>query len=257
VRFSISSWSLHGLLSAGAPLIELPRQFSEHGIFTAEICHFHFPKTDSTYLRELKSEFESNGVETYSILIDTGDIASPDLAVRSADIETIRGWIDVAAQFGAERVRISAGGQPPTTEAIARSCEALGTLYEHGKSVGVAVITENWQVTGLRPGPLLQILNSRPELGLCADTGNAEGADKYETLMRILPRATSMHFKARYRGAAVDLDDAARVFKLAEDAEFEGPVSLIYGDTTNEWNRVDEMREALEAFVLTNSVATR
>ena len=48
------------------------------GIGTLEICHFHFPDTDATTLRELRAALDVAGVELFSILIDMGDISNAD-----------------------------------------------------------------------------------------------------------------------------------------------------------------------------------
>ena len=53
---------------------------------------------------------------------------------------------------------------------------------------------------------------------LCADIGNAEGPDKYATLAQLLPRASSIHFKARYTpDAQIEATDFVRCLeRIAE-----------------------------------------
>lgn len=48
-RLAVSTWSLDGLLQAGTPLLELPRQLESHGITALELCRFHLPTTDSDH----------------------------------------------------------------------------------------------------------------------------------------------------------------------------------------------------------------
>jgi len=250
-RLAISSWTLHGQLQGDLTLLELPAQIAQRGIHALEICHFHLPSTTPEYLADLRQACQAAGVETYSILIDTGDITAPDPAQREADLQTIRDWIDVAAELGAGRVRIVAGMQPPTPEVVQRSVEHMRELVSYAEQRGVKAITENWHATGLDPQALLAILDQcEGTLGLCADIGNAEGPDKYATLEKLLPRASSIHFKARYTPAGqIEPTDFARCRQLIEAAGFQGIVTVIYGDTDREWAAVEQLVETLQPLV--------
>lgn len=247
-RFAISSWSVDGLLQAGMPLVSLPAQMAQHGITTLELCHFHLPSTEPAYLDTLRQELSAAGIELYSILIDTGDIVSPDPVRRAADVQTIHDWIGVAAALGASAVRIDAGLQPPTPEVIEQSARQLRAFAQEGERQGVRVFTENWHTTSLEPAALVAILEQcAGQVGLCADTGNAEGtADKYATLSQLLPYATSVHFKARYSdGGTIVQDDLQRCVQLIEQAEFAGVLTLIYAGKQQEWAEIERLRDAL------------
>ena len=251
MRYSISSWSLHGLITAGLPLLELPGQIVAHGIGTLELCHFHLPTVDTTYLGEFRSALADADVELYSLLIDTGDITAPNADERASDLQTIKRNIEIAAALGAKKVRVDAGRQEPTAEVVALSAAGLTEVTDFADGLGVAVITENWHATSLQPLPLLAILGRCDgRVGLCADSGNAEGPDKYGTLELLFPKATSVHFKARYAAdqESVEAADVARVFGIAKDAGFSGPVSLIYGGTEGEWAAIDRLKAAIGEF---------
>jgi sugar phosphate isomerase/epimerase len=246
--FAVSSWSLHGLLQSGLPLLELPAQLAGHGITTLELCHFHLPSTEPAYLHTLRQALDDAGVTLYSLLIDTGDITAPDLAQRAADVETIQGWIGVAAALRARVARIDAGLQPPTPEVLAESARQLGALAELAEQQGLRAITENWHATSREPLALLTILERcGGHLGLCADTGNAEAtADKYATLAHLLPHASSVHFKARYESdGIIEMDDLGRCCALIEQAGFAGVITLIYAGKQDEWAQISRLRAAL------------
>lgn len=246
-EFAISSWSVDGLLSSGFPLLELPAAAQDHGIGVLELCHFHLPTTEPGYLDALRATLAASGTKLFSLLIDTGDIATPDPDALGENLETIRHYIRVAARLGAERVRVSAGLQPTTSETLARSAAQLGTLMAYAGAQRVGVSTENWQLTAQQPEDVLTILAAAPEgLGLCVDTGNAEAtADKYRTLEQLLPHATSVHFKARMTGDTIDQDDVRRCLASMNAASFRGPVSLIYDRKHDEWAGVTASRIAL------------
>ncbi|MBA3943016.1 MAG: sugar phosphate isomerase/epimerase [Herpetosiphonaceae bacterium] len=251
-RFAISSWSLDGLLQGGMPLITVPDQMVEHGVTTLELCHFHLLSTAATDVQALRHALEAAGVELYSLLIDTGDITAPDPAQCAADLQTIRRWIAIAAELGAQQVRVAAGSQAATPDIIRRSAEHLLACADLAASYGLRTITENWRTTAEQPADLLAILDGcRSQVGLCADTGNAEATpDKYGTLAQLLPRASSVHFKARYEAdGQVNQADAEHCVSLIRQANFDGVITLIYADKHNEWAGIEQLRTAIQPLV--------
>ena len=106
MRLSMSTWTLHGLIGSGVPLLDIPAQIAQHGIHTLEVCHFHLPTTEAAYLAEFRAALAAANVELYSILIDRGDITARDPQQRTSDLEFIRHWIEVAAAVGAFGVRM-------------------------------------------------------------------------------------------------------------------------------------------------------
>ncbi len=248
-RFAVSSWSLDGLLRSGLGVEELPGQLADHDIALLELCHFHLASREPAYLQTIRLALQAANVELLTLLIDTGDLAEPDPDRRRAEIALVAGWLPVAAQLGARRVRISAGRQPPTPDAIQRSAAGLNELQAEAARHGLDAVTENWQATSEQPEALLEILSHcEGRLGLCADTGNAEAtADKYATLARLLPHASSVHFKARYTGQGhVAVEDAQRCADLMRQAGFDGPITLIYDRKVDEWGGVNRLRASLE-----------
>ncbi|HET9222502.1 MAG TPA: TIM barrel protein [Roseiflexaceae bacterium] len=248
-RLAISTWSLDGLLQSGTPLLDIPSQMAERGITALDLCHFHLPTTESDYLEAFREALRASGVELYRLLIDTGDITAPDPSQHAADIRTIEGWIDQAAALGAGGVRISAGRQPPTPEVVERSAGHLRAFARRAADHGLRTHTENWQATAQEPAALLTILDRcEDRVELCADTGNAEAtADKYATLAQLLPRASSIHFKARYApDGSIVADDLQRSFELIEGANFDGVITLIYENKQREWAGVEQLRDALQ-----------
>jgi sugar phosphate isomerase/epimerase len=250
LRFAVSSWSLDGLLSSGTSLLELIELLPKHQIGTLEICHFHLPSTDPSYLETLKQCLQTAGVELFSILLDAGNIASNDPLQIAADDLLMRHWIGVASTLGAERIRIDAGLEPANPEVIAQSARRLQEFAQIATSQGLQVSTENWHVTSQNPHDLLEILERcAGNIGLCADTGNAEASsDKYQTLALLLSRASSVHFKPRYTASGdIDLIDLELCVKLIQEANFDGVLTLIFDQKHNEWQGITNLREALKS----------
>ena len=251
-RCAVSSWSVDGLLQTGVPLLDLPAHLRHHGFSAVELCHFHLPTTDAAYLQALRDQLAAARVELYSVLLDAGDIVSPDPAQRAADMAFTQQWIGIAAALGAHRVRIAAGQQPPTPEVIQRSAAQLHSLAQDAAASGVAVSTENWRTTAQEPEALLAILAACPSpIGVCVDTGNAEATrDKYQTLRQLVPHATSVHFKARSTSAGrIDHDDVQQCLALLDAVAFDGVITLIYEQKHHEWDGLRQLRNALSPYV--------
>jgi hypothetical protein len=176
-RLSVSTWSLNTVLGSppffgvGAEpeysqasangalsLIELPARLKEFGIGTLEICHFHLPSREASYLQELRGAIEEADVELWSILIDDGDINHPQHAER--DVAWMRTWLEVAGQLGSRNARVIAGKAEPSAESLAQSRDNLRQLAAHAQSNGVQLMTENWYATLSRPEYVLQTLDA-------------------------------------------------------------------------------------------------
>jgi sugar phosphate isomerase/epimerase len=262
-RLSISSWSLHRLLgrawydrdAAGEfsnrsdekpeiTLLDLPGEAAKHGIGTIELCHFHFPTDDASYLDALVDAITASNVELFSILIDTGDISHYDPESRKADFDTNRYWIDVAAGVGAEHVRIIAGDADPDALSIGLSVDGLRELSVYAEEQGVKTLTENFKKLAQRPETVLEIIDRcEGRVGLCADFGNFPSESRPEDLARVLPKANSIHAKADYPGGEMNREAYTQNVKLAVDAGFDGPMSLIYQDADDVWTRLEEMKD--------------
>ena len=278
-RLSLSTWSIHRALGPEygpandgsgrlAPnrdepgmhnLLEVPSRMAEKGLNTLEICHFHFPTTDQAYLDELWTALDTAGVELFSILIDAGDITSEDAVQRDADLAWIRKWLDVAGRCRATHARIIAGqtdieatenGDWRDHPVIQMSADRLKSLAVYGRDRGVQVITENFHPLTKRPEQVLAILDlCEEQVGLCADFGNYSGPTKYDDLAAILPHADAIHAKPEYPNNQIDLSGFGRCLDLSRNAEFDGPYSLIFEGTGDEWTHLDEIRDAVKAYV--------
>lgn len=273
-RISVSSWSLHRALGsvwldefdpakqtgpnvdAELALLELPSRAAENGIFTLELCHFHFPTRDSAFLAELAQEARNANVELYSVLIDDGDITALEPATRERDIAWIKGWIETTGELGASAARVIAGDraiQPNGSDlkshaAIQLSARILRELHAFGQDRGVKVFTENFKALPSKADQLIAILELCDGLiTICADFGNFKGPDRYAEFRKIAPFATSAHAKAQYQADATIIpDDLEGGIRVLLNADFDGPLSLIFDQTIasgrTEWNYLASMK---------------
>lgn len=262
---AVSSWALHRALGAppfwgvsqipiavdkkGAlPLLELPAELARRGFDTMELCHFHLPSRDAVYLGELKSALEISGVRLLSLLIDDGDITHPESSAR--DVEWTADWIPVARELGAQRMRVIAG-KSTHDGALSQSASCLKKLAARAGQNGVRLTTENWFEVTNSPSSVLQLLDAcEGEVGFNLDFGNWSGAQKYQDLAAIAPRAESCHAKAEYSASnEIEAEDYARCLQIMREANFDGAFTLVSGGAgENDWRGVELARDFITEF---------
>ena len=265
-RLSVSTWSLHRTLGrpasygpgqaqpaspqAGLPLLELPAKLAAFGIHTLEICHFHLPSQDRGYLNELREALADAGIQPFTLLVDAGDITDPTYGDR--DLGWITGWLEIAAELGAERSRVIAGKSEPTPETLEKSIEGLRLLAKRAEALGVRLTTENWLGLMASPAPVLQVLDALDgRLGLCVDFGNWRGASKYVDLAEFMPCAVCFLAKCHFeQDGSMDREDFVRCLELTHAAKLAGPFTLIYdGPNTDEWAGLDAERALVTPYL--------
>jgi sugar phosphate isomerase/epimerase len=263
-EIAVSSWSIHHLLGVtyangpGMPpsppaiqtfgparisLHDLPAELARRGYYRLELCHFHLASRDPAYLKSVRAAFEKAGVIVQTLLIDDGDMTS--VATRDRDLLWIAAWIESAAHLGAENARVIAGKAAPSKEALALSIDGLTRMAALGVQHGVRVVTENWFDTLSSPNSVHQVLDAvGPALGFLADTGNWSGPSKYDDLKSIFARAELCHAKTSFAaGLELDRDDNAKWLQAAQEANYQGPYTLIFADAGDEWDGLNIERE--------------
>jgi sugar phosphate isomerase/epimerase len=233
-------------------LLELPAVLAEKGFRSLEVCHFHFPNTNDAYLQGLKRSFKEAGLQFYSLLIEYGDISSSDDLRRQSDILWIKGWIDIAARVGAERVRVIAGdAEPMDQEALQRSVDALRELSSYAAAKGVRVVTENFHsLTSIADNCLALLEGCGELLGLTSDFGNFKGSEKYGELVKTIPRSESIHAKAQTNADGYpDEAEFIRCLEIAKQAGYEGPLTLVYDGPGDMWEGIERVRKLVTPYL--------
>lgn len=263
-RIAVSTWSLHRLLGMTYPhdlstteigpmqqsygdgeesLLGLPSVLANHGYKRLEIVSFHLRSRDPVYLAELKDQLRIADVRLQTLLIDAGDISHPEHGER--DTAWIASWIEIANELGAENARIIAGKQKPTRDALDRSIKALTTLAEGNAGSSVRLVTENWFDLLSEPAHVHYLLDKLDgRIGLLGDFGNWGGPNKYSDLQSIFSRAELCHAKASFIDGDLDEADYGACVKLAEQAGYKGPYTLIFdSEIPSEWNGLAAERD--------------
>lgn len=239
-------------------LLELPAEMAAHGYDCYDLSMLNLPSVDRGYLAEVRAAFDDANVEIFQLLIDTGEVGSPDPGESSDGIDHTKFWIEIAAELGATGVRYVPGDSPATPENMGATAAAFRELYDFAQSYGLKVATENYRVFTTDADSLLQLVElSERDYGWIADTGNPKGPDKYDGLEKLFNGATSMHaWWLPKEDGNPDYEEFRRCLTMARDKGFDGPVMLhgVYGMYNFEWAPdlwagIDAMRdEVLSVF---------
>ena len=237
-------------------LLELPAEMAAHGYDCYDLTMLLLPSIDRGYLAEVRAAFEDSKVEIFQLLIDTGEVGSPDPDERQAGIDHTKFFIEVAAQLGASGVRYVPGDSPATPENMPATAAAFRQLYDFAQSYGLKVATENYRVFTTDADSLLQLVElSERDYGWIVDTGNPKGPDKYDGLAKLFPGATSMHAWALLNeDGTADIAEFRRCMAMAREGGFDGPVMLhgayaidSFAWAPDLWSGIDAMRDEVLA----------
>lgn len=250
---AVSTWSLHrtlgnfpvpgsavdggkapgpAALGSGLTLLELIPELAKHGYNTVQIVHFHLESTDESYLTDVKAALVANNIALDMLLIDAGDLTALDIEEQLAWYHR---WLDVAEVLGAKRARICVGRSLPTEELLISSGTHLATLAQTHPQV--QVVTENWMEMTPDAATLLTALEAAgANVGLLVDLGNWYAPEKYLELPKIADRGIACHAKCNFSESGPDETDFRTSLQILKDADFDGPLALIYdGPNDDEW----------------------
>lgn len=271
---SISTWSLHRKLGPlcwhvwdesekkirvdienqpeHIKLVELPAILASKGFKAVEICHFHFPKTDLTYLKTLQQACQQAHLTMHTLLVDYGDLSSSDDSRIQADMAFIKQWIDVAHAVGAKYVRVIAGKSDPTDgAALKRVSQYLSELVAYAQPLDVGIITENFQaLTSNAENCLYLVQQSNEQVKFITDFGNFNGPSKYNELAKILPYSVSVHAKAQFdTNGMPNQAEFEKCLHVLNDQHYDGPITLIYDGPGDMWLGIERVRKIVEPFL--------
>jgi sugar phosphate isomerase/epimerase len=191
-RISIGQWA-----EMGASL----------GLDAIDISILFLPDHSSAYLTQVRNEIEDAGMRV-AMVTTYPDFTHPDPNQRVKELELEREAIAVAAEIGAEIVRVTAGQAHPDTVrelGIQWAVKGLHQLMETTRESEIRLVYENhakpgaWQYTDFSQPPdiFLEIVRRTEDLnlGVNFDTGNATAfaEDPLDLLEQVIDRVISVH----------------------------------------------------------------
>ncbi|PGT77485.1 xylose isomerase [Bacillus sp. AFS040349] len=232
-------------------LVGLPSILEKQGFKSLEVCHFHFKNTENEYLVELRNAFKKSGITFHCLLLDYGDISSPDDERRKSDIKFIKKWIDIAEKVEAKSIRVIGGeANPSDTAALERSMDSFQQLIDYAEPKGVRVVTENFKsLTSTKENCEKLISSFNKKLGLTVDFGNFEQGVKFDSIQALVPFAESIHAKANYdHNGLIDKEEFEKSLQILANCDYNGPITLVYDGPGNLWDGINEVKMIAEKY---------
>jgi len=204
IRLGLNAFSFNDeLMRKGTPenpaftLFDLLDWCAEQNIDALDITGYYFPgypevPTDE-YIYELKRKAYKLGIDISGTGI-RNNFASPDPAVRAADLELAKRWIVVAEKLGAPVIRLFAGEIPKGYEnkwdevagwmvECYKECAAYGS--QHGIIIGIQNHGDMLQ-TADQCIKIVKAVDSK-WAGIILDTGNFKVSDPYADIAAVMP----------------------------------------------------------------------
>ncbi len=189
-----------------------------------------YPEVPSDeYINRLKTKAATLGIAISGTGI-RNNFASPDPAVRAADVELAKKWIVVASKLGAPVIRLFAGEIPKGYEN--KWDEVAGWMIDcykecavHGEKYGVKIGIQNhgdMLQTADQCIKVVKAVNSK-WAGLIVDTGNFLTKDPYVDIEAVVPYAVNWQVKESAFGITSEVrTDFSRLMKILKQKGYRG-----------------------------------
>jgi sugar phosphate isomerase/epimerase len=269
IIFGLNSYSFNDLLLAKSsrdnqPLytfFNLMDWCATQHIKAIDLTGYYFPGypevPSDEYINQLKAKAAMLGIAISGTGI-RNNFASPDPAVRAADVELAKKWIIVASKLGAPVIRLFAGAIPVGYEnkwdeaagwmiECFRECAAFGEKY--GVKIGIQNHGDMLQ-TGEQCIKIMKAVDSK-WAGIILDTGSFKTEDPYLDIEAVIPYAINWQVKESIFGTSKDVRvDCIRLMKIMKKGGYKGfvPVEtlLMKGRPYDPFTLVPQLMKELE-----------
>lgn len=264
-QISLAEWSFHRALQEGQmEHLDFARVANrDFGIDAIEYVNVFFmdKARDPTYLNEMKSRADGEGVRSLLIMCDReGDLGNPDDAGRSRAIENHRKWVEAAAALGCHSIRVNARSDAALgfDEQQKLAADGLRRLCELADPHGINVIVENHGGISSNGTWLAGVMKrvDHPRVGTLPDFGNfliesdpKEEYDRYKGVEELMPYAKAVSAKSHDFDASGNeiRTDYERMLRIVLNAGYRGYIGIEYeGDEASERDGVRLTKALLE-----------
>jgi sugar phosphate isomerase/epimerase len=191
-RMSVAAWARMG---------------AELGLDAIDLSILFVPDRSLNYAARLRQQIEGEGMRV-AMVTTYPDFTHPQASQRAQELLLEQEAMALAAELGAELVRVTAGQAHPETgleAGVNWAIEGLTSLVESTHDIGVTPVYENhakpgiWQYTDFSQPPeiFLRIAEGTApcNLGINFDTGNAAtfAPDPVGLLEQVIGRVVSVH----------------------------------------------------------------
>jgi hypothetical protein len=200
---SLAQWALVDEMRAGKfKNLDFPRIAREDfGLNGIEFVNTLFELPTETYLKQLKQNAASHGVEMVLIMVDDeGDGCAPTKEGRKEFEVFHRKWVDIAHYLGCQAVRTNCRGPQGVNreDALEWAAESYTLLLDYAKPANVNIVIENHGGVSNDAEWMIALIKklARPELGTYPDWREpAPEFDNVDYLQKTLPYAKGMSYR--------------------------------------------------------------
>jgi sugar phosphate isomerase/epimerase len=197
---------------------------------------YYFPGYPEPPSDEYMNEFKRKAFLLGLDISGTGvrnDFANPDPAVRKADIEMIKKWIEAAAKLGIPNLRIFAGTHShkgfSRNQVFEWMAKDIKECCDYGKQLGVIIALQNHNdfiKTAADVDRIFEMVNSE-WLGLNLDIGSYRQHDPYDEISKNIQYAVTWQIKENvWIDGRETPTDFVKLFKIIKNAEYRGYLPL-------------------------------
>lgn len=255
-RPAICAYSFRNQLQSGSLTYEgLIRMAAELGADGIDLTTYWLRDTNDQTLFALKRAAYRSGISLYTIGI-RARMAQPTAELQTAEVETVRKWLDVAERLGASHMRVFGGAVPKGAteeQAVAWAVETLKRSADEAAKKGITLGVEDDGGITTNADRTVEIVKKAgsPWVGINLDIGNFPD-DAYAQIAMCAPYATNVHFKAEVHVERKSQPaDCPRVLKILDAAGYQGYLALEYESTDDPMTVVPKligkMRDAIRA----------
>jgi sugar phosphate isomerase/epimerase len=231
----------------------------EYGLDAIEYVNQFFKDRaeDMSYLRDLKSRCDDNGVTSLLIMCDgEGALGDQDGAARTRAVENHYRWVEAAKYLGCHSIRVNAQSTGTTDEQRELAADGLRRLTEFAAERDINVIVENHGGISSNGAWLASVMRAvdHPRCGTLPDFGNFRIAadelyDRYQGVTELMPFAKAVSAKSHdfdEQGNETNTD-YVRMMRIVLDAGYRGYVGIEYeGSTLSEPDGIRATKALLE-----------
>lgn len=270
-KISLAEWSLHRTISKGDldPLDFAPTAKHDYGIDAVEYVNQFFKDKakDTSYLREMKTRAEGEGVASLLIMCDgEGQLGDPDEKKRRQAAENHHKWVEAADFLGCRAIRVNAASEGSYEEQMQRAADGLRQLCTFAEDYDLDILVENHGGLSSNGEWLAGVIQAvdHPRCGTLPDFGNfcvrredpssytspcAEAYDPYQGVRELMPFAKAVSAKSHAfdeRGRETTID-YPRMMQIVTGAGYHGHVGIEYeGDDLSEPEGIRATKALLE-----------
>jgi sugar phosphate isomerase/epimerase len=244
IKLALNAFSFNDVLMAkGTPekpaftLFDLLDWCAGQNIEGLDITGYYIPTypevPSDEYTYELKRKAFRLGIDITGTGI-RNNFASPDPAVRAADVTRAKEWIIFAEKLGAPVIRLFAGEIPKGYEhkwdevagwmiECYKECAAFGA--QHGVIIGIQNHGDMLQ-TAEQCFKVVKAVNSK-WAGIILDTGNFKVADPYADIEAVIPITVNWQMKESVLGNTSEVKtDFLRLMKIIKKSGYRGYIPI-------------------------------